>query len=497
MAIDTDTPMSPGWWIKTLGEKLHDRRVGRGYTRTAVESSTARPGLDLLAAYLRGDPPLNPDVHQGWGDMFRRYIRMGRLNIAEMSIAPTANRMGIRDFRTSAANDELGDVKARDIMRANNLKVVAREVHDFQLGLGAGYTIVTPPDSTRDWSLITAESPLQCITAHDAATGRTLAGLKLFRGEWDDCDWAFLFLPGELWVARAQGPTTLGKRRFSLSRRWEWAEDLFDDVPGERVAMVRFRNKGGVSEIERHLDHYDRINDKLFNEWYISKLQAFRQRALMVPDDEGDDVDDLDEDAPNPLYDPAADLAAIFTSSPDSLWRLPKDATVWESTPVSIESLTKSVAKELEWLASALGIPLTAITPDAANGSAAGAGLMREEHINKIENRRDYAEGGWAETMGLAFLFENDAARADVRKIEPIWGPLERHSLSEKADAVNKIGDRLPEEAIWTDVLQYSPAEVVERLRPLRAKQRLYAPRGTTPAPAAPPAVDEPEAPTE
>lgn len=490
MAIDTDTHGTPGWWLQTLAGKLHERKHGHGFTRSLVSSSTVRPGLLLLNDYLRGDPPLQPDVHGSWAGPFRQFVRMGRLNLAELVTLAPGNRLGIRDFRTSAADDELGDEKARELMKRNELKLKAREVHHDMLGLGDAYTIVTPPDAKRDWSLITAESPLQCITAHDAATGETLAGLKMFRDDWDSADFAYLFLPGELWVARMVGPTSLNRRRFTLGSKWDWDEDRFDDVPDDQVAMVRFRNRNGVGEFEHHLNQLDRINDKLFNEWWISKIQAFRQRALTIAESDADSIEEdaeaAEEDEPpapdsrrspsEVLLDPNAtrdELMGLFTSAPDALWQLPAGAKIWESQNVDVTPLVNSIGKELEWLAAATQNPLHTITPDAADGSAEGASTMKEEHVYKIEDRRDRADGAWARTMGMAFLFQGDRERADVSRIECIWGPLERYSLDSRTQAASTLWGKLPTEMILTDLLQYSPQEVVDRYRPLAARELL------------------------
>lgn len=495
MAIDIEEPESPGWWLNVLATKLHERRSGRDgkrqFSRRTFEPSRVTPGLVLLSDYLRGDPPLREDIHSDWAIPFRQFLRMGRMNVAPKLVSSITNRMAIRDFRTAAADDELGDAEARNLMRLNKLRVRSREVHDFMCGLGYGYTIVTPPDGARDWSLITSESPMECITAHDPATGEELAGLKMFRDSTTKTDWAFLFLPGEVWVAVAEvQSSTLWRPRWAISKQWEWATEKFDDVPGNKVAMVRFRNKDGRSEIEGALDTLDRINDKLFNEWWIGKIQAFRQRALEMPDDEEVEVDnDEDEDG---VVD-HEDLAGIFTSSPDALWQLPKGAKIWESQETNLEQLTKSIKAELEWLAFTESKPLYLITPDAANGSAEGATTQREEHVFVVEDRQDRASDGWAKTMSLAFEFQGETDRADVTKIEPLWAPAERYSLEQKADAATKYkGAGVPVEAVLTDVLQYSPADVVDRLRPLRNRDLLYAaPAGQQQAP--PPADDQPE----
>ncbi|WP_300680743.1 hypothetical protein [Nocardioides sp.] len=494
--IDTEEPNSPGWWLKYLSGKLHDRRAGRSgaqrYNRRGLKPSKVRPGLELLDDYLRGDPPLREDIHRDWAPEFREHCRIGRLNVAPRIVSATTNRMGLRDFRTAAANDELGDEKARDLMRHNQLRLRARQVHDDMLGLGDAYTIITPPDGTRSWSLITAETPLECITEDDPATGEVLAGLKMFRNEPLGIDYAYLFLPGALYVAFCEVPTSTlfaGRKPFVLADRWDWDFDKFDTIPNNRVAMVHFENKNGRSEIEGHLEHLDRINDRIFNEWWTSKIQAFRQRALeMAEEDPGeydDDPDATDEDG-RPL-DPTKwsddDWAGMFTSAPDALWRLPKGAKIWESAQVDNQGAINAIKSDLQWLAFTAAMPLYLITPDAANGSAEGASTQKEEHTFEIGDRRDRAEARWAQTIALAFEFQSDTQRADVSKIEAIWGPMQLFSLQEMSAAANNLRGVLPTEAIWTDVLQMSPGDVVDRIRELRNRDLLFPGGDTASAP--------------
>lgn len=505
LAIDTDTPESPGWWFKLLAGHLHDRRVGREgrrlWNRTSLNSVRLRPPLLLLDDYLRGDPPLHPDIHSGWADPFRRFLRMGRLNVADLVIGSTSARMGLRDFRTTAADDELGDADARLLMNRNELKLKSRDVHDWMLGLGDAYTIVTPPDTSRAWSLITAESPLQCITAQDPATGETLAGLKMFRADLLGLDLAYLFLPGKLFVAQIDTGVSMIKQRgiFTWSSDWTWDDEKSDDVPGGECAMVRFRNRRGVGDFEEHLNHLDRINDKVFNEWWIGKIQAFRQRAIKLDDQDDTEDDAVDEPVPeppslasrNPLYDDSLSseqLSGIFTSAPDSMWRLPKDADIWESGEVNLNQITQMVDADLKKLAAMVRISLPSMTPDViANGSAEGAQLMREEHVFHIEDRMDRAGAAWARTVALAFKFQGDEERSDHAGIQPMWSPAERYSLAEKAQAASQSVTTLPIEAIQADIWQYSASDVQDRLRRLRAQDQLFAANPASATPAVPP----------
>ncbi|HET8616506.1 MAG TPA: phage portal protein, partial [Actinomycetales bacterium] len=511
--IDADTPESDGWYLRLLLEQLHNRRVGRRgkqtWTRDRVASSRLRPGLELLAAYRRGDPPLRDDVHSGWAAPFRRYVRMGRLNFAGKLVSPTASRMGLRGFMTAAAADELGDEAARQIMRRNKLKTVASDVHDDMLSFGDGYALVTPPDdpevpNARDWSLITAESPLLCITGNDPATGQTRAGLKVYRDEMDEYDWAYMVLPGgQLRVARKPGTSSVSAAgTFRFGSTWEWVEDKFDEIPGGRNPFVRFRNRRGVGEFEEHLDQLDRINDKIFNEWWIEKIQAFRQRALERDADASDD-DDYDDregqDAEEALaakVTPAMspeEIADMFVSAPDALWDLPPGTKLWESGTVDVNPMLNSIQKELQWLAAAADKPLASLNPDAANQSAAGSTNQKEEHLYQVLDRRDRAEAGWVEVMSHAFYFEGDEERADVTQLEALWGPLELYGLEEKAQAASQSVAALPREAIWRDIYQYDPAAIKE-LRQMDGRQMLLLARQQQQSQQGQPAASEPSA---
>ena len=455
--IDTDTYQSPGWWLKVLAKQLQDRRAGRDggvvWNRRQIQSVQVRPGLDLLDDYLRGDPPLRDDIHSGWSTQMRQFVRMGRLNIADLLVTSVSNRLNLRDFKTANPDEEdrYGDAYARDLMRVNGMATVARDVHETMLGLGDSYVIVTPPDETRDWPVATAEEPQQVITAHDSTTGRTLAALKLFRDEWDEADYAYVFVGGEVHKAIKAGPSSVSNGRpFRMTRTWEWDGEPQLVPGGIDVPVFRFRNRKGIGEFEHHLDALDRINDKIFNEWWIGKIQAFRQRAvknLPEEDSQGNEIDYQD----------------MFTVSPDVMWQVPDGVEFWESQPIDLGPVINSIQKDLERLAAVTSRPLHTISPDAAaTGSAEGAALMKEQHLYQVEDRLDRVRQRWAEVAGCMFAFDGREDLADPRSIEALFGPVERFSLAEKTNAVSQVGDKLPVEAIWVDILQYPPSKVEE-----------------------------------
>lgn len=461
--IDVNTP--EGRIFRELARRLHDRRTGRAggrkWRRDLVASTDLRPGLDLLEQYRRGDPPLRDDIHTGWKPYVRRFVRMGRLNQADLIISTTANRLQLRDFRTAAADDELGDIEARRIMRLNDMAVVSREITTTTLTMGEGYGLVTPPTSARKYALITAEDPRQMYVSTDPATREPRYGLKLFRGEWDDEDIAYLYLPdGKVRTARRSGRTSIHNGAFRFDHKSWTFDDKTQETPGGRFPIAVFANRDGVGEFEYHLDTLDRINDKIFDEWWIAKIQAFRQRAVknlpetkLEPQSDGS-VQEV------PIADDEYD--AMFTASPDEMWQVPGDVDFWESQPVDLTPITNSIEKDRARLASSTHTPLQSITPDAAQGSAEGASLLREEHTFKCWDRRDRLSGGFSRLMSLALEFEGDTERAKLEDIEPMWAPVVRHSLSEMGSAAAQAKESLPVDIIRRDIWQYSPSEVQE-----------------------------------
>lgn len=483
--IETEVPHSPGWWLKILGRELQNRRHGRSasgklWSRAAAKpQADIRPGLDLLHSYLMGEPPL-PFAASGWEEHFREVVREGRLNTSALIVEGKANRMKLRDFRTAAPDDDYGDRRARDIMRANNMRVLARDVHDGFLSLADAYVMVTPGASPEDIPLVTAEDAREVITAHDPATGEIRAALKMFRDDWDAMDLAYLFIREGRQVLqyvaeKRRGLTSLGSTPFRVtSTAWDWREGMEGKpVPNDRMPIVRFRNYRGVGEYELHLSTLDRINDQIVDRLVIAKVQAYRQRAISgLPDTQKQRGED------GQIIEVPADYTGVFDSAPGALWRVPTGVTFWESQPIDLGPIRMAIKDDLEHLAAVTSTPLHTITPDAASGSAEGASLMRESSVDAAQTRIDHADRPWAETMSLCFAFMNDAKRADVVQIEPVWGPVERYSLSEKASAAAQAGTSLPREAIQTDIWQYAPSEVAT-LRQMSARDMIFQPPRT------------------
>ncbi|NAE18045.1 hypothetical protein [Enterococcus hirae] len=493
MTIDTETLGSPGWWLQVLSRKLHERNEGRAWGTavafggSALREREVRPGLFLLRDWYRGNPPL-PEPAEGWRKGFTEFLRLARMNYAELVVEPTRFRMRPRGWRTAVAGDDTGDAQALRIARANDLAVAFGDVAKDMLSLADAYMIVGEPQEATGIPLITAESPLTTITAHDRATGKTLAALKEQMDEWTGEFSSYVFTPGRVDVARRA--TKAGFTGSVYGPDWDWDEAASGALPAafaDVVPVFRFRNRDGVGDFEPHLDVLARINNGLLDRVVVSKLQAFRQRAIKNLPETSDGQE------PRPDGSNVVDYSGAFEADPGTLWQVPDGVDFWESQAIDLGPLRMAVKDDVEGLAAVTSTPLHLITPDAASGSAEGASLLREGHIYKVIDRRDRASGPLARVMACAFAFMGDQDRADVTQIETLWDPAERFSLAEKGSAAAQLNGILPDEELFTEVLQYPP-DAIPRLLSMKRAQAATALLFAPPAPAASAAAATPAA---
>jgi hypothetical protein len=420
-----------------------------------------RPGLDLLNDYLRGEPPL-PYASDSWREAMLPFIRQARTNLADLSVSSVLDRAIPLGWATAAQDDRDGDEAAARVALVNDFANVVPETLEYALSMGDGYMLVGPLEG-REVPLVTAEDPREVITAHDSATGRVIAALKLYQDEWTEKRRAHVYLPGGLVFVFAQTGTSPAK--------WELDNEASGRIEGlagtDLVPVVRFKNRRGVGEYEPHLDLLDRIDDTVFQRIAIAKYQAFRQRAGIGLPDEDEDGNEID-------------YSTIFTADPGAWFKLPEGSSMWESGVVDLTGVRMAIKDDIIAFAAVTKTPLHYLTPDAAAGSAEGASMMREGLVYRVEDRRRRFEGPLAQVMGMCFRLMGDESRADALAIRTLWQPAERFSLSEKASAAAQALTTLPQEQIWTDVWQYTPSDL-PRLRAAKAEDLLYAPLEATP----------------
>jgi hypothetical protein len=397
--------------------------------------------LNRLERYYSGDAPL-PEGAAGHSKAFQKFQRKARLNMAEMVVSAIQERMRIGGFRTGAEDDENGDVQARRLWKASNLTVGSADLHTIVLKFGTAYAIVGKPDGEQ-YPVVTVEDPRQVFATTSATNGnKVTAAVKVFtEGLYH---YAYFYYADRIEVFKKPENTSIYK-----DEGWEaLADSPRENTLGE-VPVVKFTNKDSAGEYETHTDLLDRINHMILQRLVIVTTQAFRQRVLKgdfpTHDSDGNEID----------------YEGVFESSAGSLWMIPEGAEVSELGQADILGILSGVRADIQDLAGVTRTPMHYLMPEGANGSAEGAALAREGLVFKTQNRMDRVTPGWSKVMSLMFLWMDDAERARLIDLEPIWYAPERYSLSERADANSKFPD-MPFRSRMTIVGQFSPTEVAE-----------------------------------
>lgn len=468
MSIETEVAYSPGWWMRRLFNMLVDRR--------------RRTRLQLMLDYHRGHAPL-PQGAENAREAFEAFQRKARSNFAELIVSAMSERMTPVGFRTALDDDATGDAEVGSLWVRAGLDVSASDVHDLMLALGEAFVIVGPLDDETGAPLVTCEDPRYMVADVDPANPRRLlAALKVLHDDAAQEDRAYLFVPGEVHVAvrKATVPdipkglappySPTGRERLGAlmafdSKSWEWSADRSGALPHSRIPVVRFLNKYGLGEFEAHTDLLDRINHQILQRMVIATMQAFRQRAvkglpLVYPEE-------------HPLAGQEIDYAKVFTADPAALWQLPATAEMWESAAVDLRPILDAVRDDLEHLAAVTRTPMHMLSPAGENQSAEGASLSREGLVFKVEDRITRTSHPWAQVMSLALLHAGQPDRADLAKLQTIWAPANRLSLSERADAATKLKDVLPKRTLLIEVFGMSPAEADRTMSEITEEQLL------------------------
>lgn len=456
MAINVETRLSPGWWMDRLFRRLSDQK--------------RHDRLMLLHNRYHGDPPL-PEGNDVARELFTAFQRKARTNYAELAVSAVSERMKPVGFRTAVDGDETGDTDAIDIWTRSRMNIIAADVHDLMLNLGEAFLIVGWMDDERGVPIVTAEDPRWMVAEPDPADPyRMRAALKFLRDDIEGEDRAYLYLPGEVWVAKRDAPYSavnqpLGPMGWT-PQSWTWDQERSGTLGHNRLPVIRFQNKDGAGEYEKHTDILDRINYQTLNRLCTAALQAFRQRAIESTGEDG--IDTVDGDG-NPI-----DYSEVFTSDPGAIWFLPPGAKIWESSSADMRQILEMNESDIIQFAATTKTPMYYLNPGGANQSADGASMQRESLVFKVEDRIERCKPLWAEAMALIFHVMGESERADLSKIETLWADPNRLSLAEKADAANKVQNLIPWRSLMRHIFGFDP-QTIERMQSEREEEQLIA----------------------
>lgn len=440
--------------------------------------------LDTLWSYYTGDPPL-PQLKPEYHEVFRDVLRKARSNYAPMCVAAMLDRLELQDISTLVDDDTDGDDLAADIMDETGFIAVSKDIFAYMLAMGEAYGMVVPGveggptlSNGQPMPSIHAIDPRRCIGIPDPQNPERLRAAVVH--QYDPITYqhtAYLFLPGQKWTLNWDR----GERVWNLLDETPEAIEGLDALGG--IPIVRFDNLNGLGEYEPHLDLLDRINDttlqRIIGFWY----QALRQRGLIGDEDEENEDDTPDQQAPmivdeNGQQKPAVDLNKVFRAGPGELWQIPSDFKIWESQQTDFSPLLNGKRDDVKEFAAVTSTPLHLITPDAANGSAQGAGLLREALTAKVRDRRARTQPRMKLLWRMVFALAGAPDRG--RRMKLHWGPLEFHTLAEMGAASAQAQGTLSTEDRCERIWDLSPDETKQNVQRLIADGLAGLP--TTPA---------------
>jgi hypothetical protein len=434
--------------------------------------------LAVLDAYRRGRPPM-PKSTGAEREAFYAFQRIARTNVPRVIVRAPTERMAIRSIRTAAVNDANGDDVAWRYFTGAGLAAAQADLFSDVFTFSESYIRVAVDG---DYPVALRRDPRYCITAQDPGNPlRTLAAFELCYDDIAQKVYAYLWLPGQQWVAESERGTrpvpfvvpgtdsvgVRGWRALGYFPRLSFTPEAFtmrpnaDDMAesdrdggpycetfdSQRVPVFRFDNRDGVGEFEEHLDAIDRFNYTTLNRIVTAALQAYKQRAL-EQSAEGANGAELPDRLPDkdPKTGEKINWDEVFAPGPDALWKLPPGVKIWESVAVDLTPIITAGKEDLKVISAVTSTPFNLFTPEGANQTAEGAQQNREALVFKVEDRQRITELKWAEVVACMFEFAPDADRyaeqdgqkldrADASKIILDWHPAERFSLAERASA--------------------------------------------------------------
>lgn len=448
--IDISVPFSPGWWLKRLYEQLR----------------VQQRRCDALQRRYEGNAPL-PFISDIQRDAVKWFVEKSRTNFERVIVNAVLSRLRIVGIRTAVDSSEGGDAEAFMTWKRAKGKLFTLDVHKMMLAMSMAYVIVGKDDDGN--LLVTAEDPRLVTAITDPANPyKVLAALKLFHDDVADEDVAFLYLPGEVMVAKRPRKVTPGGSDVKFNpAAYRWDLDILNDlgevvyegasgeIPGLTetpdlpgvVPVVPFVNEDGMAEFEPFIPQIDRINQQILQRMTIATIQAFKQRAFKgLPQTNPDTGEKIDYDA-------------IFVADPGAIWNIPATVEIWESGQVDLGPILMAIRDDVKDLYGTSGTPAYLASPDAANASAESASLQREQTTFKVESRQDRTEPAHDTVSELMFRTLGDAARSKPGTFEVIWAPAERWSMAERASAIAQTKGVIPRYIQMTDIWGMDPAQ--------------------------------------
>ena len=402
---DALEPGTPKWWIKRLEDELVNRSADMAGYRALVDDEHAQPDSAETAA------------------KFRRMAGLATTNLTGLAVEATAERMNIEGIRIGDDPDADKDVW-NDLWQASDFDAGSQEAITAALVYSRSFVSVAPPTGATGPRLA-YEDPRQVVMSYlpDGSRG---PALKIFTDEWTGDTFATLYTDALVVKMVRRGNPGDGDFRW-MARDFGRSPAVFRNPLGS-VPFFELQNKltGAIrSEVAPLILPQLRLNQLTYSTDAVAEYGAFRQKwatGIEVP---------RDPLTGNPVAPYEAHIAKLFVAEGN-------DARFGDFGATDLSGYIDLAREIVGHVARLSRVPITYFLSNVSNLSAEALALLISGLVRKCERRVKGYEPAFEGAIRLALQAAGDA-RADAPNIEVKWANMETLSLSQAADAAQKL----------------------------------------------------------
>lgn len=398
------------------------------------------PRYEVLNSYYRGVPQM-PALPSHLTSKFYDFMLMSRSNWCALIVDVVDERLridGIRSTKEVVLDDTLWGW-----WEANNMGLIASEVHTEALKLGVAYASVWPNQPGLPPKMM-GESPMSTYVDIDDVTHEPLAAIRIWRNHNDGYLFADFTTPEYQFKLVSTRPFTeevvRGWRHYKVSGydvaqvAWSFRTDVESAIVN-KIGVVPYVVMSGRpdllgnhhSEIEGLLPIQDRINKTTFDRLVTQEMTAFPQRWVTGIDIPSDPT----TGEPREPFDAAVDRVWTLSAPDGRFGQFPQSSPegYLAANTADIQAMATQSRTPPHYLIAGMGQ-----FPSGESVRATEYGLTR-----KI-NARQLAFGDpWGDFLRLAAKTFGDDVLANDSKVAVRWAQVEAHSEAEVADAILKL----------------------------------------------------------
>lgn len=383
--------------------------------------------------WVEGRQPV-PKATAKNSDLYRHFQQMATTNLLEPACRALADRLAVTDIR--CVDDDVAAL-AWDIWQASEMNANQSAFYLASLSGGIGYLSVAMPST--GLPVIAPEHGAEVTHFYKPGSLREVAsGIKVFLDQDNQLAVMEMVAPaltpgvGLRWTATVREGVDLASLQWGSPVEFDNAPNVVPFVPLLNKKTIR---GGWHSEIRDAIPIQRRINQTQMNILVAGETVAFPQRWAVG----------LEQ-----VFDANGEEIRPFKSGADGLWTSTNpDVKFGQFAESQFTGYMEMVRKDAEHLSVVLGLPLytfasSLVVPPSGEALSAFDAQM----VRRVRALQRTAGEAVEDSLRIA-LARMGVSGAVLDTLELKWADPRVRSDAAVADWVVKVGDRIPDEALW------------------------------------------------